>query len=449
MRRLCPLTLYSLLALLTAVAFLGGGCSLGGGSASTTASVAPSTVPPTSGTTATSAPTSTAPPTSIEQTTSTTRGATTTTAASTTTTSAKPGGTTTTTAGSVAGSVSLSTPAGAIKLTARQLAGQRLIYRYTGPTPPENLLSLIRKGEVAGVIFFGDNIPSRAQLAKAIATLEKANDDPGNPVRAPLLLMTDQEGGLVKRLSGEPLLSEKYIGLSADPVAAATKAGAGAAANLAAVGMNLNLTPVLDVYRTAGDFDDQYRRSYSTDPKVCGQLGAAFIGAQQKGGVAATAKHFPGLGAATATQNTDNRAVTLNIPAATLRSVDELPYKAAIAAGVKLVMLSWAIYPSLDPTLPAGLSPKIVQGELRERLGFKGVTISDSFGATAALPFGSTRHRALLAAQAGLDLLLCGSRQIAQDAFGGLYDRYSDGTLPAAGFKAAGQRVVSLRYSLK
>ena len=288
-----------------------------------------------------------------------------------------------------------------------------------------------------------------ASVRKAIATLEKANDDPGNPVRAPLLLMTDQEGGLVKRLSGEPLLSEKYIGLSADPLAAATKAGAGAAANLAAVGMNLNLAPVLDVYRTAGDFDDQYRRSYSTDPKVCGQLGAAFIGAQQKGGVAATAKHFPGLGAATATQNTDDRAVTLNVPAATLRSVDELPYKAAIAAGVKLVMLSWAIYPNLDPTLPAGLSPKVVQGELRDRLGFKGVTISDSFGATAALPFGSTRHRALLAAQAGLDLLLCGNQQIAQDAFGGLYDRYSDGTLPAAGFKAAVQRIVDLRYSLR
>ena len=80
-------------------------------------------------------------------------------------------------------------------LTAKQMAGQRVIYSYKGLTPPASLLSLISHGEAAGVIFFGDNISSDAQIRAVIATLEHANASPQNPVRAPLLLMTDQEGG--------------------------------------------------------------------------------------------------------------------------------------------------------------------------------------------------------------------------------------------------------------
>lgn len=393
-----------------------------------------------------------------ESTTSTSSAAPSTTATepSTTTAAAPPTTTTTqptTTTTTEPGSALITAPGGDIALTARQMAGQRLIYSYYGTEPPEELLELVRRGEVAGVIFFANNVSPQgptSSIVKAIAKLREANDDPRNPVRAPLLLMTDQEGGNVRRLPGEPLLSQKRIGLSADPPAEAAKAGTGAAANLRGVGMNVNLAPVLDVYRRAGDFADRYRRSYSNDPRVVAELGAAFIGAQQDGGVAATAKHFPGLGAAGAAQNTDTTPVTLDVPAATLRAVDELPYEAAIEAGVKLVMLSWAVYPALDAGTPAGLSAKIVQGELRGRLGFEGVTITDSLGSTAVLKFGSTRHRARLAAEAGMDLLLCSSQRVAQgqEAFGGLYDRYVDGTLPAGDFRAAVQRIVDLRFSL-
>ena len=89
--------------------------------------------------------------------------------------------------------------------------------------------------------------------------------------------------------------------------------------------MNVNLAPVLDVYAAAGDFDDQYGRSYSMDPDSVSGLGADFITAQQATGVAATAKHFPGLGAATAAQNTDVRPVTLNVSLPALRAIDEYP----------------------------------------------------------------------------------------------------------------------------
>jgi beta-N-acetylhexosaminidase len=223
----------------------------------------------------------------------------------------------------------------------------------------------------------------------------------------------------------------------------------GAGKNLAGVGMNVNLAPVLDVFRKPGDFDDQFGRSYSMNPHVVSRLGANFIRAQQAIGVAATAKHFPGLGAAAASQDTDAGPVTLNLSLHTLRTHDEFPYQAAIAAGVRLVMVSWATYPALAPT-PAGLSPAVIQGELRQRLGFTGVTITDALEAGALNPFGTIGHRATLAARAGMDLILCsgqtaGEGRQARDA---LANAITTGALNRAEFHAALARIIALRSSL-
>jgi beta-N-acetylhexosaminidase len=220
-------------------------------------------------------------------------------------------------------------------------------------------------------------------------------------------MLTDQEGGEVRRLPGAPTLSEKQIGRSAQATSVARAAGTGAGQSLRAAGINVNLAPVLDVYRQSGNFIDQFERSYSGNAATVGSLGSAFITAQQQLGVAATAKHFPGLGAATQSQNTDLRPVTLRLSLSTLRSVDEAPYRNAIAAGVKLVMTSWAVYPALDARFPAGLSSAVIQGELRGRLGFRGVTITDGIQAGALTPFGSLARRAVQAASAGADLILC------------------------------------------
>jgi beta-N-acetylhexosaminidase len=337
-------------------------------------------------------------------------------------------------------------------LSAAQMAGQRVIYSYRGLTPPASLLNWISEGEVGGVIFFSGNIASESQIGSVTAELDQANASRQNPMRAyPLLLMTDQEGGEVRRLPGAPDLSEAQIGQSAQPQAQASAAGAAAAANLAGVGMNVNLAPVLDVYRTPGDFDDQFGRSYNTSPSVVSSLGADFIKAQQAGGVAATAKHFPGLGAAASFQDTDLRPVTLNVPLRELRSVDEYPYRAAIAVGVKLVMVSWAIYPALDPGVPAGLSATIVNGELRQRLDFTGVTITDALEAGALTPFGSIAHRATLAAWAGMDLLVCSQQQDTEgeQARIALEDGYSNSSLSHSQFSAALARIVALRASLR
>ena len=178
--------------------------------------------------------------------------------------------------------------------------------------------------------------------------------------------------------------------------------------------------------------------------------GKAFITAQQQTGVAATAKHFPGLGSATKSQNTDTGPVTLNVSLSGLRAKDEAPYPAAIAAGVKLIMASWAIYPALDASYPAGLSPAVIQGELRGRLGYQGVTITDAIEAGALAAFGSYGQRAVLAAQAGMDLLLCSAQdptegQAVVTALAGALD---SGQLDSATFTAAVQRVTALRAGL-
>ena len=336
-------------------------------------------------------------------------------------------------------------------LSPQQMAGQRVIYSYGGLKPPAGLLRLIRHGEVGGVIFFGQNVSSPAQIASVIAELNRADASPLNPVRAPLLLMTDQEGGLVRRVPGAPLLSEREIGEAADPAAEAANAGTGAGLNLRGLGINVNLAPVLDVYRQPDDFDDQYQRSYSMNPAVVAELGAGFIKAQQGAGVAATAKHFPGLGAAAQQQDTDLRPVTLNVPLAAIRNTDELPYRAAIVAGVRLVMVSWAVYPALDPGRPAGLSPAIVGGELRRRLGFQGVTITDALEAGALRAYGTFGNRGLLAVEAGMDLILCSQQGVSEgeQAAAGLADGYRDGQLPTPAFLAALQRVLALRASLR
>jgi beta-N-acetylhexosaminidase len=333
-------------------------------------------------------------------------------------------------------------------LTSRQLAGQRVIYSYSGLDVPDALLQQIAAGEAAGVIFFTENIDSDEHISGVIRQLQQAQEQ--SPIPLPLLLMTDQEGGLVRRLPGPPESSAKQIGQAANLTDAANQAGTEAGQTLANVGMNLNLAPVLGVYREAGDFLDQFERSFSSDAATVAAAGRVFIYAQQLAGVAATAKHFPGLGTASADENTDAVPVTLPVSLDTLRSVDEVPYVDAIAVGVDLVMTSWAVYPALDAAHPAGLSSTIVRDELRGRLGFQGVTITDALEAGALSAFGSDPERAVLAAQAGMDLILCSARDVGQgiDVTSGLADALDNGSIDSGDMSAAVQRVFTLRGKL-
>jgi beta-N-acetylhexosaminidase len=344
----------------------------------------------------------------------------------------------------------ISKPAASSALTLNDwaLAGQHVIYSYSGLTAPSGLLQRIRLGQVAGVIFFGSNISSTTQIASVIKQFEQAASS--SPVKAPLLLEVDQEGGLVRRLPGAPLLSEKQIGQSTDPGGQAASAGTGAGSNLLSVGMNVNLAPVVDFYRQAGDFYDQFQRSYSMSASTAGALSADFVRAQQATGVAATAKHFPGLASASSTQNTDLRPVTLNDSSTRITSLDELPYKSAIAAGVKIVMPNWASYPNIGSKRPAGLSSKVVQGQLRRSLGFTGVIETDAIGAGGLSQYGGHGNRSILATIAGDDLVLSAGQSVNDGVYitSKLVEAYRNATVDRTAFQASAQRVISLRSSL-
>ncbi|MGF6882393.1 beta-N-acetylhexosaminidase [Nocardia sp. GAS34] len=284
---------------------------------------------------------------------------------------------------------------------------RRVIYSYAGAQPPAELLTLASKGQIGGVIFFADNISSVQQVAGVAAEFRKASP-------TPLILTVDQEGGQVNRLPGGPAQSAKQVGASADVSAAARDQAATAARVLTAAGMNTNLAPVVDVYRTPGDFTDHYGRSFSNNPSVVATCAGSYISTLQGSKVSACAKHFPGLGAAATNANTDEVPVTIDRPANELTSVDMFPYQRAIQAGIALVMPSWAKYPALDPANPAGMSTIILQNHLRQRLGFRGLIISDALEAGALGSYGSTGNRAISADRAGVDLLCCSSRNIEQ-----------------------------------
>jgi beta-N-acetylhexosaminidase len=139
--------------------------------------------------------------------------------------------------------------------------------------------------------------------------------------------------------------------------------------------------------------------------------------------------------------------VTLDVSLSDLRTIDESPFTDAINANVDMVMTSWATYPALDPNLPSGLSPRIVRGELSGRLKFRGVTITDAIEAGSLQPFGDTGERAVAAAAAGMDIVLCSARIVSQgqDAVDALAAAVADGQLDRGESIHALERVLALR----
>jgi beta-N-acetylhexosaminidase len=325
------------------------------------------------------------------------------------------------------------------ELTTRQLVGQHVVYPFAGRTVPAALEARIRRGEAAGVIFFARNLGSRAAVRTLTRRLQAIPRPRG--LRAPLLLMVDQEGGPVKRLRGAPTLSAPEMG---DPRTALAQ-GRATARTLRDAGMNVDLAPVLDTPRPGSVLDAEGRGFGSSAERVA-ELGTAFARGLERGGVAAAAKHFPGLGAAP--RNTDDAAVRVRLGAAELRATDRLPFTAAVRAGVPLVMLSSAVYPALDPR-PAVLSRRIATRELREAVGFGGVSISDDLQTPAFAAYGGASAAAVRATRAGVDLLLFAQTFAGADAaaraVAGAVERRR---LSRRELRASAERVMRLRVAL-
>jgi beta-N-acetylhexosaminidase len=328
-------------------------------------------------------------------------------------------------------------PGVASTLPPKQLAGQRIVVGVGGTSIAPGLRAAIREGRVAGVVLFTENFPTRAAGARLIARLQAIPRPP--KLRDPLLIMVDQEGGQVVRLGGAPTVSAATMG--ARGAAFSREQGKRTAANLRDVGVNVDLAPVLDVAR-AGGVIAETERGFGSNPVRVTNMAVAFGGALQYYGVAATGKHFPGFGAAR--ENTDFSVERIDLSKEELRRIDEAPYDRFIRMGGKLVMLSTAIYPAFSDR-PAAFTRSIVTGELRRRLGFEGVTITDALETPAVDHFGGTGKAAVAAAGAGADLLLYARQGRAEAARQALVARLRSGALDRDEFEAAIERVLNLR----
>jgi beta-N-acetylhexosaminidase len=220
--------------------------------------------------------------------------------------------------------------------------------------------------------------------------------------------------------------------------------GGRTAANLRDVGVNVDLAPVLDVARPGSDTAATERGFGSTASRVSATA-VPFADALEGGGVAATAKHFPGLGSARL--DTDFAVQRIGLPKATLRDVDEAPYRRFVAIGGEMVMLSTAIYPALSAR-PAAFARPIATGELRERLGFEGVSISDALETVSVKSFGGPAKAGVAAARAGTDLLLFTEQRAGARAEAALLRGLRSESLSREDFEASAGRVLRLRHLL-
>jgi beta-N-acetylhexosaminidase len=327
------------------------------------------------------------------------------------------------------------------QLSPDQLAGQRIVCGFSGRSVPAGIAARIGRGELAGVILFSRNVAGAAQVRRLTAALQAVDRPPG--LRQPLLVSADQEGGEVRRLPGPPRPSAAEIGRRG--AGYAQSQGQLAGRSMLGLGVNVDLAPVLDVARPKGFIAEQ-QRGYGRSAAAVSAAGVGFAKGLQSAGVTATGKHFPGLGSTAA--NTDLRPVKIGLSLAKLRSVDERPYSAFAAAAGRLVMISSARYPALDRRLPASQSPRIATDELRGRLGFTGVTITDALEVPSVTKLAGTAKTALRVARAGTDLLLYSDCGMAARAARALSSALSSGALPRAAFETSVERVLALRGSV-
>jgi beta-N-acetylhexosaminidase len=272
------------------------------------------------------------------------------------------------------------------------------------PTPA--LLRRVSAGQVGGVILLGSWTGPHA-TASAVSTLQATAC---RATGTPLLVGVDQEGGTVRRLTWAAP-TESAAAMTTASTARAQGAAAGAA--LHTVGIGIDFAPVADTVATHASFLGT--RSFGSDPERVALLASSFVDGLQSARVAATAKHFPGLGSAVA--STDDRPVTI-ARSATFLDERLAPFRAAIASGARLVMVSNASYPALDPSgVPAVFSHEIVTGLLRGQLGFDGVVVSDALDAGAVVHAPHEQARALAA---GVDLLLYSSTGASEAGYASL-----------------------------
>jgi beta-N-acetylhexosaminidase len=282
------------------------------------------------------------------------------------------------------------------RLSLEQQVGRLVILRFEGTTPPEYVRRALREGRTAGAILFRDNVADPAQLRRLTRALRRASPD------VVPLICVDQEGGAIRIL---PWAQPERSASEQQAWDAVREDSAAAGRDLRAAGVNVTLAPVADIPTVEGSA--MADRAFTTDPAAAAAAIGESVAGWHEAGIATTVKHFPGLGGATV--NTDEGTAVIDRTREQLAD-DLMPYTTAIDAKTEFVMVGHAIYPALDGDNIASQSPAIVDGLLRDELGFEGVAMTDSLEAAAVQAVADVEEAAVASVQAGIDVILTTGR---------------------------------------
>ena len=292
-------------------------------------------------------------------------------------------------------------------MTLEEQIGQLLMVGFPGTTPTPEIIDLIQNHHVGGIIFFSRNIQSPKQVLELTSSLQHIAKEAGH--RHPLLIAIDQENGMVQRLGDDAEGVTQFPGnmalgaIGSEQIAYDIAAATGR--ELLALGINYNLAPVVDVNNNPANPVIGVR-SFGEDPQLVARLAVATVKGYRSTGVITCLKHFPGHGDTAVDSHLS--LPTLPFDMERLHSLELVPFRSGIEAGVDSVMIAHIAFPSLtgNADLPATLSPTIVQGLLREQLGFSGVIISDCLEMKAISETVGVGLGAVKALQAGIDVIL-------------------------------------------
>ena len=319
-----------------------------------------------------------------------------------------------------------------------RLADAVLIPPFPGHTPPRWILAALESG-LAGVTLFGPNVSDPEQIALLTSALREATEEP--------VIAIDEEGGDVTRVtywSGSLYPGNAALGAIDDPELT-ERVHRAIGTDLAALGINVDLAPCVDVLDEAEN-PAIGTRSFGSDPALVSRHAAAAVLGLQAAGVAATAKHFPGHGSTRSDTHEVVASITGDLAEVWRRDLP--PFQAAIAAGTAAIMPGHLRLPELTGELPASLSPAAMTGLLRGELGFSGAIISDALEMRAVSRRYGLAESAVMAIIAGVDLL-CLGRDTSEDDYRAIINALSEaarsGRLPAERLEDASDRVARLR----
>ena len=263
----------------------------------------------------------------------------------------------------------------------------------------------------------------------------------------PLFISVDQEGGYVARLPrATSFPGNMGLGAAGDP-ALTRKVGEVTARELRACGINMNFAPVVDVNSNPSNPVIGVR-SFGESADSVAELGVAMVEGLQNEGVCATIKHFPGHG----DTSLDSHIALPTVPhdKARLKTVELKPFQAAIDAGVDVVMTAHVTFPAFEPKpgLPATLSRRVLTGLLREDMGFTGLIVTDAMEMGAIVKNFGLEEAAVMAVNAGADIVLVGWPQDWRDAVrvvDALNKAVAEGEIPMSRIDESVQRVLEVK----